>query len=226
VEEDPMTGNTLKIAVFGASGHLGGAIAREALSRRHSVTGIARNAARLAAIEAAGAAIVRANILDRDAVERVASGHDAVVVSVTGRATKDFGMVSQAARELLDVLPDARVTRLMFIGGGGSLEVAPGQRFIDSPGFPEQYRAEATAQGEALAVFRGYDGPVRWSYASPPPVHLVDGEKTGTYRVRAGDSPVTDAAGESRISVPDYASAIIDALESGAFIRERFTVGY
>jgi putative NADH-flavin reductase len=114
----------------------------------------------------------------------------------------------------------------MFIGGGGSLEVAPGQRFIDSPGFPEQYRAEATAQGHALAVFRGYAGPVRWSYASPPPVHLVDGDKTGTYRVQVGDSPVTDSAGESRISVPDYASAILDAIEGGAFINQRFTAGY
>jgi putative NADH-flavin reductase len=221
-----MTGKTLKIAVFGASGHLGGAIAREALSRGHSVTGIARNAAGLAAIGAAGATIAQADILDRDAVERVVSGHDAVVASVTGRATKDFGMVAQAARELLDVLPDSHVTRLMFIGGGGSLEVAPGQRFIDSPGFPEQYRAEATAQGHALAVFRGYAGPVRWSYASPPPVHLVDGDKTGTYRVQASDSPVTDSAGESRISVPDYASAILDAIEGGAFINQRFTAGY
>ena len=32
--------------------------------------------------------------------------------------------------------------------------------------------------------------------------------------------------GESRISVPDYAAAIVDALENGRFVGERFTAAY
>jgi putative NADH-flavin reductase len=30
----------------------------------------------------------------------------------------------------------------------------------------------------------------------------------------------------SRISVADYAAAVIDTVESGSFVRARFTVGY
>ena len=31
---------------------------------------------------------------------------------------------------------------------------------------------------------------------------------------------------ESRITVPDYAAAILDALEGGTFVGERFTAAY
>ena len=73
---------------------------------------------------------------------------------------------------------------------------------------------------------RGANGAVDWSYVSPPPIQLVEGERTGRYRVRAGDLPLTDEQGESRITVPDYAAAIVDAIEDGTFVGERFTAAY
>jgi putative NADH-flavin reductase len=219
-----MPDRTLRIAVIGASGHLGGAVAREALSRGHQVTAIARDAARLR--DVSGATPVSADVLDPAAIAGAVRGHDAVVASVTGRHDGRPEMVAEAARTLLAVLPGAGAPRLVFVGGGGSLEVAPGQRFVDLPEFPPQYRAEALAQVDALAVLRRSDGRVRWSYASPPPVHLVDGERTGRFRVRAGDQPIADERGESRISVADYAAAIVDELERGAFVGRRFTAAY
>ena len=86
--------------------------------------------------------------------------------------------------------------------------------------------ALALAQARALEILRGVNGAVDWSYVSPPPIQLVEGEATGRYRVRAGDLPITDEQGESRITVPDYAAAIIDALEGGTFVGERFTAAY
>jgi uncharacterized protein YbjT (DUF2867 family) len=47
----------MKIAVIGASGWLGGAIAREAVSRGHEVTAIGRDAARLSQVEGARAVV-------------------------------------------------------------------------------------------------------------------------------------------------------------------------
>ena len=57
-------------------------------------------------------------------------------------------------------------------------------------------------------------------------MHLVPGEKTGHYRAGARDTPIVDEQGESRISVGDYAAAVIDILENGSFVRARFTVAY
>jgi uncharacterized protein len=37
---------------------------------------------------------------------------------------------------------------------------------------------------------------------------------------------LVDATGQSKISVPDYAVAMIDELERPTHVRQRFTVGY
>jgi putative NADH-flavin reductase len=84
------------------------------------------------------------------------------------------------------------------------------------------WRSPSPARSRSCATPTAVD----WSYASPPPVHLVEGERTGRYRVRAGDLPITDAQGESRITIPDYAVAIVDTLESDRFVGARFTAAY
>ena len=78
------------------------------------------------------------------------------------------------------------------------MKVSTGLRILDTPQFTQKYKEEAFAQAIALEIFLDSNADVDWSYASPPPVHLLDGEKTGTYRVQAGDYPITDENGESR----------------------------
>ena len=97
---------------------------------------------------------------------------------------------------------------------------------MDAPDFPQQYLQTARDQAEALQILRAAQAPVAWSYASPPPVHLVPGEKTGRYRAEARDTPIVDEHGQSRITVGDYAAAVVDSLENGSFINARFTVAY
>jgi len=54
---------------------------------------------------------------------------------------------------------------------------------------------------------------------------IQPGERTGKFRL-GGDQMLTDAEGNSRISVQDYAVAMIDELEQPAHSRKRFTVAY
>ncbi|UFS96071.1 alpha/beta fold hydrolase [Nocardia huaxiensis] len=201
-EDKPM-----KLAIIGGRGNLGSAVAREAAARGIQITLLDRDTM---------------DVTDVASITRAVAGHDAVVAAIKGADR----LVPRGAEALLEALPLAGVQRLVFLGGGGSLEYAPGQRFVDAPDFPAQYLETARDQSEALDIFRRSGSAVRWSYVSPPPVHLVPGEATGTYRAQARDTPIADANGESRISVGDYASAIVDALEEGSFIGERFTVSY
>ncbi|HUK68199.1 MAG TPA: NAD(P)H-binding protein [Streptosporangiaceae bacterium] len=213
----------MKIAVIGGSGHLGHAVALEALSRGHQVTAIARDVSRIKDLP--GAAVVSADVFDHGAIARAVAGHDAVVAAAKGAAGQPAA-APLVAHALLDVLPKAGVRRLLFLGGGGSLEAAPGQRFVDLPQFPPEHKSEALGQAEALGLLRGSGDALDWSYLSPPPVHLVDSEKTGAYRVQAGNTPITDTGGDSRISVADYAAAAVDDLERGTFVGQRFTAAY
>jgi putative NADH-flavin reductase len=216
----------MRIAVLGASGWLGGTIARQALERGHEVTAIARDAAKLSDVEAAGAAVATADVRDPASVQRAVAGSDVVVSAVTDRTTPDRSIIPLTARTLLDVLPAAGVRRLAVVGGGGSLEVEPGVRAVDRPGFPEEYKPEALAQAEALDVLRSSDTPVDWTYISPPVEDLAPGEPTGRYRVQGGNAPVVDSDGHSRIDSGDLAAALLDEVEHPRFTRQRFTAGY
>jgi uncharacterized protein len=211
----------MRIAVIGASGWLGGTIAAEALRRGHEVTAISRHID--AAGGPAGAHPAIADVTDHSSLVRAIAGHDAVVSAVTDRTTDDRSLIPNAARALLRAVPEAGVPRLLVMGGGGSLEVEPGVRAVDQPGFPARYLNEALAQDEALRILETEGGGVDWTYLSPPPHDLVPGERTGLYRAQAGNEPVTDEQGESRITSGDLASALVDELEEPRFSRRRFT---
>ena len=51
------------------------------------------------------------------------------------------------------------------------------------------------------------------------------GKRTGNFRL-GKDDLIVDGQGQSRISVQDYAAAMIDEMEHPAHHRERFTAGY
>jgi putative NADH-flavin reductase len=65
---------------------------------------------------------------------------------------------------------------------------------------------------------------ISWTYATPPK-NFTNGDRTGRYRI-GGDAMLEDRRGRSRISRADFAVALIDEAESGAHIRQRFSVAY
>lgn len=213
----------MKLAIFGASGWIGGAVTREALARGHEVTAVVRDPARLE-LSHDRLATATGDVTQPDSIAAVTAGHDAVVAAISGRRDAHHEAVPAAARALLEALPRTDVDRLVWVGGASSLEVAPGVRVFDTPEFPADWKPEASAQIDALEVFRTSDSEVQWTVLSPAAL-IEPGERTGRYRT-GGDQLVTDEKGESRISVEDYAVALVDELERPAHIRERFTIAY
>ena len=196
----------MRIAVVGASGWLGGAVARAAVGRGHEVTAIGRDPEKLAALE--GMAPVRADATDVESIAGAIAGHDVVVLSVTDRSSPDRSMIPRATQAVIDAFARADVPRLAMIGGGGSLLNENGERFVDQDDFPPQYRAEALAAAEALALLRATPEQVDWTYLSPPPENLTPGDSRGGFVVRGDDHPATDDAGHSAITSGDLAAAL------------------
>jgi hypothetical protein len=212
----------MKIALFGATGRIGRRLLYEALARGHQVTAIVRDPARLE-LNHHRLKIVRGDVLDQDIVAARAGRHD-VVMSAVGVGRDAYPhMLVDAARSLLQGLEKAGVKRLIVVGGSGSLEVAPGVQFVDSPNFPEARKPFALAHRDALALYRT-NTTLDWTYVSPA-ARIEPGERTGRYRT-GGDQLITDARGQSFISIEDYAVAILDEVEKPSFIRQRFTVAY
>ncbi|MET3494961.1 NAD(P)-dependent oxidoreductase [Variovorax boronicumulans] len=202
------------IAIIGATGRAGGRLLEEALRRGHTVTAIARKASD----KLSGRANVKAvdlDVLDAPALEKALAGHDAVF------SAAHFATVPPAA--VIGPVKSAGVKRLLVVGGAGSLFAAPGLKVIDTPNFPDAYRAEATAGGVFLDALRG-EKELDWTVLSPS-AEFVEGERTGKFRLGKDDLLVS-AEGRSWISFEDYAIAFIDELEKPAHSRQRYTIGY
>lgn len=210
----------MKLAILGASGWIGGTLLQEAKRRGHQVVALVRDPSK---IQHDGVE-VRAVDLNQPLVAGSFAGVDVVIASIGGRALQNHDIVAKTVDNLLNVLPQAQVPRLLWVGGAGSLEVAPGVTLVSSPDFPAAYKDEALAQGEALQAFRTAQTSVNWTFVSPA-AEIYPGESEGPYRV-GGDSFFTDANGQSRISVADYAKAMVDEAEQGTHMNQRISVAY
>jgi len=164
---------------------------------------------------------------DPASVARLARGQDAVASATGPRrdgSEDPEENVGRAARGLAEGLRRAGVPRLVVVGGAGSLEITPGLRLMDTPDYPPAWKPTALAHARALdEVYRGLDD-LDWTYVSPAAA-IGPGDRTGEFRV-GGDQLLTDEAGQSRISIPDFAIAVADELEDGEAFRRRITVAY
>jgi uncharacterized protein len=213
----------MKLALFGASGTIGQRILREALRRGHTVTAIVRDPSRLTD-QHPHLKAVAGDVLDPARVAAAVAGHEAVLSAYGPSGGAGAETIAAAARALIAGLKAAGVTRLVVVGGSGSLEVAPGLKLIDTPQFPEAWKPLAQAHAEALAIYRTAGTDLEWSYLSPA-AFLEPGARTGSFRL-GGDQLLTDAEGQSRISAEDYAIAFLDEVEHPRHVRQRFTAAY
>lgn len=204
----------MQIAIFGATGAAGSRITAEAVRRGHTATAVSRRAPQ--APLPSGAIWRQGDAADTDQVSRIAAEHD-VVVSALGPSREPDGDPDAFAALLQALAGAVGGTRLVVVGGAGSLRTEAGVRLVDTPDFPAAYRPEALAHADALEVLRSAPAELDWTYLSPAP-EIAPGERTGRYRVGA------DGPAGATISFEDYAVALLDEIEHPAHRRARFTV--
>ena len=213
------------IALFGVTGYAGRHLAAEFVARGHEVIGVARSITPENTPD--GVTARPGSIHDVDLVTEVARAADQIVVSLPARGGEGEPLLIDALPLLVDVAV-AHEARLSFVGGAGSLLVAPGgPALIDTDAFPDAYKPEAAAHREILEALRVSDPALDWFYVSPAATFgsWNPGERTGTFRV-GDDVMLTDENGESAISGADLAIAYADEIESGAHPRARIGVAY
>lgn len=207
---------TKKIAVVAANGKAGKLIVEEAVQRDMDVTAFVRSENATVAQKA----IVR-DIMNLTAEDLV--GFDAVVDAFGAWTPETLSQHSTTLEHLCDILSGSE-TRLLVVGGAGSLYVNPEHTITvsEDPDFPEMFKPLASAMGVALADLRKRDD-VNWTYVSPAGDFQFDGERTGEY-ILGGEELTLNERGESIISYADYAIAMVDEIESGDHMRQRISV--
>ena len=206
----------MKLAVICANGKAGKLIVKEALDRGLDVTAVVRGENRTEAVRT-----IQKDLFDLTAGDL--KGFD-VVIDAFGAWTEDtLPQHSTSLKHLCDILSGTD-TRLLLVGGAGSLYVNPEHTVCvaDGPDFPDAFKPLAAAMAKALGELRARSD-VKWTYLSPAGDFQADGERTGGY-ILGGEELTLNDRGESVISYADYAIAMVDEAVSGGHIQQRISV--
>lgn len=213
----------MKIVLIGATGFVGSHLLEELLRRNHDVTAIARDVNKVPVKDGKPKAVA-VDVTDVAALVKVLKGNDIVLSAFNAGWSNpniydDFIKGSKAIQE---AVRESGVKRYVVIGGAGSLYI-DGKQIVDSPDFPAQFKAGATAARDYLDILKD-EKELDWTFYSPS-IDMFPGKRTGKYRLGT-DSPVFNDKGDAELSVQDTAVAVVDELENHKFSRKRFTAGY
>ena len=205
-----------KIVVVCANGKAGRLIVKEEVERGMDVTAVVRKENQTKA----------QHVLQKDLFDLTAKdleSFDAVVDAFGAWTEETLPLHSTSLKHLCDIL-SGKQTRLLIVGGAGSLYVNPEHtaQVVEGPDFPDVFKPLALAQAKALDELRERKD-VRWTYISPAGDFQAEGEKTGEY-ILGGEELTLNEKGESVISYGDYAVAMVDEIEKGSHIQERISV--
>ncbi|MCC2251106.1 NAD(P)-dependent oxidoreductase [Virgibacillus sp. AGTR] len=208
----------MKIGIIGASGKSGSLILKEAVKRNHDVTAIVRDAKK---VSNDTVNVIEKNIFDIKTED--IKPYDVIVNAFNAPHGEEHQHID-AGRVLINALKQAPHTRLIVVGGAGSLFADENKStlLLDTPDFPKAYLPTASNMGENLKELQNTAG-IQWTYISPAAIFDPEGQRTGSYRL-GKDTLMLNNKGESYISYADYAISVVDEIENPQHENERFTV--
>ncbi|QYR22432.1 NAD(P)-dependent oxidoreductase [Paenibacillus sp. sptzw28] len=207
----------MKIGIIGAGGKAGGRILKEALDRGHEVTAIVRDRTKVSDS--------RVSVIEKDLFDLNSSDINPfdIIVNAYGAPAGQEHLHVDAGNALIEALKGVPNTRLIVVGGAGSLYVDPDKtmRVVDTPNFPQEYYATAANQAKNLDILKQTDS-IKWTFISPSALFAL-GKRTGSYQL-GKDHLLVNSKGQSYVSYEDFAVAVIDEIENPQHVNERFTV--
>lgn len=214
-----------KVALIGASGFIGSQLVKELLSRGYQVTAIVRSADKIKNDDK-NLKVVSVDVFDTDKLAEVLKNNDAVISAYNPGWTNPniYDDTIKGYQSIIEAVKKAGIKRLQAVGGAGSLLVAPGKTVVDSGAIPDEILPGVKALALVLKDQFLPEKELDWVFFSPAGT-IEPGERTGKYRLGL-DNLITDDQGNSKISVQDYAKAMVDELENPKHHQQRFTIGY
>ena len=213
----------MKVAIIGATGFVGSTILNEISNRTHEITAIARNPKTDDKVN-----WVKADVFNSDELADALKGNDVVISAYNSGWTNPniYDDFISGSKSIQEAVKKSGVKRFITIGGAGSLFVAPGVQAVDTPDFPKEYHAGASAARDYLNIIKE-EKDLDWAFFSPAfEMHAgITTGRTGNYRLGL-ENPVFDDNNRSILSVEDLAVVIADETENPKHHQVRFTAAY
>lgn len=212
----------MKILIIGGTGTAGRRIVHEALGRGHRVTLASRHGSSAPGLEGEAVTSVRLDAADHGAVRDAAQEHDLIV----GATRPDMGREEDIIASTHGLAAGAGTagTRLLVVGGASPLRVPGTGRLVldDRRWVPREIRSIAAASNRQLEILREHTC-TDWVYLAPS-ADFAPGRRKGGY-LTLEEELVIAADGSSRISMEDYAIALIDLAETPGAPHRVLAVG-
>lgn len=213
----------MNITILGAGGNIGKRLVAEAANRNHILNLItSKNVSDFNLENTNQVKTIQVDIFDIQKLAEAFNNSD-VVISAYAPPQDNNDLLIKASESLVEASKKAN-TRLIAIGGAGSLKISNDQLLIDSPSFPEEYKGIAKSHLTTLDTVYRSEKELNWTNVSPS-AYIYEGERTGVFKL-AEDNLIANEKGESAISMEDFAVAILDEVDNSKFVKKRFTVGY
>ena len=206
----------MKIAVICSNGKACKLIVKEIVERGLDVTAIARGENKSVATN-----FIKKDLFDL--TKEDLKGFDVIIDAFGAWTEETLPLHSTSLEKLCDLVSNTD-TRLLVVGGAGSLYVNSEHTLCVSDGkdFPKIFKPLAKAMAKALGELRKRND-VKWTYISPAGDFQADGARSGKY-ILGGEELTLNSKGESVISYADYAIAMVDEATKGNHIQERISV--
>lgn len=213
----------MKISILGAGGNIGRRIVNEAVSRGHDLNLLTSKSLSFFNLDSTPhVKTQKADIFNTEALANAISESD-VVISAYAPPQDNNNLLLEASKSLVTAAKQTN-TRLIAVGGAGSLKVNDNLRLIETPEFPELYKSIAQAHFDVLEQVYLEETDLNWTNVSPSS-YIFEGERTNSFRI-AEDQLIVNDKGESSISMEDFAVGILNEVDDAKFIKKRFTIGY
>jgi dihydroflavonol-4-reductase len=221
----------------GATGFLGRHVAEALLARGHQVVAVARGHEpshaknRPVSLAELGAELVRGDVLDTEALTRVARGTDGIF-HCAGRVSREASDAAElhrinvvGTRSVIQAARAAQVRRVVLASTSGTVGISEEKDFVADEASPTPlhliqrfpyYRTKLFAEEEALAASR--DG-LEVVSANPSlllgPGDLFGSSTEDVRRFLEGSVPASPAGGLSFVDARDAALGLLLAMEKG-----------
>jgi putative NADH-flavin reductase len=206
----------MTITVFGATGQVGKQVVNQALALDFTVKAFGRNVEHLIDADNRNTKFeaIKGYVFDANEVLEAIQHSDAVISALGGNFDGTDRTRSLGMKNIVSQMQIAGVNRIIALGGLGVLNADEKTLILDSPNYPEEYKAVGLEHLQAYQYLAA--SSLNYTFVCAP--NILNQDKTEQYITTANYPPTPN---HFEINAGDIAHFMLHELKNNEFVGKR-----
>lgn len=204
----------MQIVIFGATGMVGMQLVKQALYKGYKVRAFGRNVFTADMPKNDQLELIQGALFDQKQVYEAIEGTDAVISSLGGDSTGADMTRSLGMKNIITQMQKAGVSRIVAVGGMGSLNADDDTLVMDRPNYPAKFLPVSREHLKAFGFLQA--SSLAFTFVCPP--DIIDADSTGNFITCQEFVPSPNS---NKINAGDLALFMLRELNNNEFIRQR-----